>query len=320
MIDVAYVTGSSGKIGNALVAHLLKKNILVIGIGRFSKDSTIAIKIFGNRESNYNIDKSIVLNKWARLEENNLINLFETEKGKKIQSYFFHLAWEGASSLTDGSYEKQIYNVGLSAKYLDLSKKLNVIKFINSGSIDEIYLERCMQSKNFKKIENFQHLEYGIAKLATRDILSFKSYVENIDFIHTQTSIAISNNLINENFVERNLKNIFAGKDYELPKNKELCNISTVENIAEKLYSIALVGSNQQTYYTGTDESYNIENYFKIIKKIKNGKPVNLNSDNIIANQILTYEDFKNTDPVVKNNLSESGTGLSNLLNSLQGI
>ena len=52
MIDVAFVTGSSGKIGNELVAHLLEKNILVVGIGRFSENSTIAIKIFENNPTN----------------------------------------------------------------------------------------------------------------------------------------------------------------------------------------------------------------------------------------------------------------------------
>ena len=317
MIDVAFVTGSSGKIGNELVAHLLEKNILVLGIGRFSKDSTVTIKIFENKGNSLDIDDSIVCNEWISIQENNLLDLFTFDKDRDIKAYFFHLAWEGASSLADGGYEKQIYNVGLSAKYLDLSKKLNVIKFINTGSVDEIYVERCMKSKNFKKMQDFQHLEYGIAKLASRDILSFKSYVENIDFIHTQTSIAIENNLTNENFVEKNLKNIITGKSYEIPKNPELCNISTTKNIAKKLHSIALVGENQKTYYTGTSEVFSLENYFKIIESLIKGKAVNSDPKEIVASQILNYDDFKNTENIANSNNHDSVEDLNRLLNSL---
>ena len=46
MIDIAYVTGSTGKIGSELLTCLLEKNILVIVVGRFLDDSKISIKIF----------------------------------------------------------------------------------------------------------------------------------------------------------------------------------------------------------------------------------------------------------------------------------
>ena len=318
MIDVAFVTGSSGKIGNELVAHLLEKNILVVGIGRFSENSTIAIKIFENNESISNINESIVYNDWAVFEENNIVNLLQLGKDTNIQSYFFHLAWGGKNALTDGGYETQIYNVGLAAKYLELSKKLNVVKFINSGSSDEIYVERCLESKKFNKIENFQHLEYGIAKLATRDILSFKSYVEKIDFIHTQTSIAVSNTLKNNNFIEKNLNNILTGKKFEIPNNPELCNISTSKRIAKKIYNIALNGHNQKTYYTGTNAAYSLENYFKIIEKLINGEPVKSKTDEIISSQVLNNDDFKNTEHIYDEGLCDPIEDINNLINSLE--
>ena len=318
MIDVAFITGSSGKIGKALVANLIEKNIVVIGIGRFSEDLSISLKIFQNKKNNVNIDKSLSLNEWTICEENNLLNLLHFVKDCSIKSYFFHLAWEGASALTDGGYKNQIYNVGLSSKYLDLSKTLGAIKFINAGSVDEIYINKCMQSKNFNKMKDFEHLEYGIAKLATRDILSFKSYVENIDFIHTQTSIGISTDLKSKNFVERNLKNIVNGQGYEQPKNKELCNISTFDNIAKKLYNIALLGDNQKNYYTGTDEVYTLKYFFNAFDNLIKGTPIGLSSNQIIDDQILTYEDFEISEHLEKNNSEVKNMNLSNLLKSIQ--
>ena len=67
----------------------------------------------------------------------------------------------------------------------------------------KFFVDRCIKLNLIEEINNFQHLEYGIAKLATRDVLSFKSYVENIDFVHTQTSIAIDHTLQSKNFVEK---------------------------------------------------------------------------------------------------------------------
>ena len=36
MINIAFVTGSTGKIGSELVSHLIENNIIVVGVGKFS--------------------------------------------------------------------------------------------------------------------------------------------------------------------------------------------------------------------------------------------------------------------------------------------
>ncbi len=315
MINIAFVTGSTGKIGSELVSHLIENNILVVGVGKFSEASTISLKLFENKDKELNINHSLVLDKWTDYEEDDVSNLIKKENNYK--SYFFHLAWSGENRLTDGGYKKQIDNVGLSAKYLDLSKKLNVDKFINSGSFDEIYIKRCIDYGDLKKMKNYQHLEYGIAKLATRDILSFKSYVEKIDFVHTRTSIAIDNNLKNDNFIEKNLRNILKGKKYASPKNKELCNMSTCKNIAEKIYKIALIGKNQKNYFTGTNTSLTIENYFKLIEKLVNGEELNFDNQKILRSQIFNPSDFKNKESGIDDESSNFIEDLNNLFNSL---
>ena len=175
---------------------------------------------------------------------------------------------------------------------MDLSKRLKVTKFINSGSIDEIFVDRCIKLNLIEEINNFQHLEYGIAKLATRDVLSFKSYVENIDFVHTQTSIAIDHTLQSKNFVEKNLNMIMNGKKYEIPMNTELCNISTNKSVAKNIYHFAKYGENQNIYYTGTKAVFSLENYFKFFQNILNDKPLNYESIELIDKQVLNYSDF----------------------------
>ncbi len=290
MIDVAFVSGSTGKIGKELVQVLKSKNILVVGLGKFQSNSSISIKVF-----DYNIQKfedyiSIPNNEWIEYEKDKLIELFDFIKTKQINSYFFHLAWGGLNSLTDGGYDKQIDNVGISSNYLDLSKKIGVKKFINLGSIDEIYVKRCLENKQYDILNEFNHLDYGIAKLAVKDILSFKSYVEKIDFIHTQTSIVISPDLENDTFVEKNLKKILKNNNFDIPENKELCNISTTKQIAENLLTLSEFGENQKTYYTGGQDVYSLKNYFVMFDNYYNKKKENEIKDNSI--KILKLSDF----------------------------
>ena len=83
-----------------------------------------------------------------------------------------------------------------------LVEKLKVKKFVNAGSF-EVYVKRILDSKKYSEADNFSHFDYGFSKLATKDILSFKAYVEKIDFIHTITSVTVDKQLRNNNFVEK---------------------------------------------------------------------------------------------------------------------
>ncbi len=290
MISVAFVSGSTGKIGKELVQLLKSKNVQVVGLGKFQSNSSISIKVFDCNIQKFENYISIPKNKWINYEKDRLIELFDFIKTKQISSFFFHLAWGGLNSLTDGGYDKQIDNVGISSNYLDLSKKIGVKKFINLGSIDEIFVKRCLENKQYDILNEFKHLDYGIAKLAVKDILSFKSYVEKIDFIHTQTSIVISPNLENNTFVERNLKKILKNKKFHIPQNKELCNISTTKQIAENLLTISEFGENQKTYYTGGQDVYSLKNYFDMIDNYCNVKSENEIKDS--GFNILKLSDF----------------------------
>ena len=317
MENIAFVTGSTGKIGNELTSILIKNKFTVVCIGRFLKNSTLAVKFLQNENKTFKFPEEMIYDKWLEISENELNNIILFSKGSEVMSYFFHLAWEGENTITDGGYEIQNHNIGVSSMYFDLSKKLKVKKFINPGYFDELYVKRILESKKYSEAVNFSHFDYGFSKLATKDILSFKAYVEKIDFIHTLTSVTVDNQLRNNNFVETNLKKILTGDDYETPNNPELCNISTLSNVANELYNIALNGSNQKTYYTGSDVIFSLETYFKLINEIINNKKIISDKNKVDKSNLLNCEVFNKFESFREIDNSNVETKLKNLVSSL---
>jgi len=318
MENIAFVTGSTGRIGNELTSILIKNKFTVVCVGRFQKNSTLDVKFLQNENKSLKFSEEIIYDKWIEISENELNNIITFAKNLEVMSYFFHLAWEGGNTLTDGGFEIQNNNIGVSSMYFDLSKKLKVKKFINAGSFDELYVKRILDSKKYSEAVGFSHFDYGFSKLATKDILSFKAYVEKIDFIHTLTSVTVDKQLKNNNFVENNLKKILAGDDYEIPNNPELCNISTLSNVANELYTIALYGSNQKTYYTGNDLILSLETYFKLLHEIINNKKIILDKKKVDEANLLNCEVLNNFERFGEIDKSNVETKLKNLVGSLK--
>jgi nucleoside-diphosphate-sugar epimerase len=318
MENIAFVTGSTGRIGNELTSILIKNKFTVVCVGRFQKNSTLDVKFLQNENKSLKFSEEIIYDKWIEISENELNNIITFAKNLEVMSYFFHLAWEGGNTLTDGGFEIQNNNIGVSSMYFDLSKKLKVKKFINAGSFDELYVKRILDSKKYSEAVGFSHFDYGFSKLATKDIISFKAYVEKIDFIHTLTSVTVDKQLKNNNFVENNLKKILAGDDYEIPNNPELCNISTLSNVANELYTIALYGSNQKTYYTGNDLILSLETYFKLLHEIINNKKIILDKKKVDEANLLNCEVLNNFERFGEIDKSNVETKLKNLVGSLK--
>ena len=318
MENIAFVTGSTGRIGNELISILIKNNFTVVCVGRFLKNSTLAIKFLQNENKSLKFPEEIIYDSWLEISENELNDIIIYAKSSEVMSYFFHLAWEGENTLTDGGYEIQNHNIGVSSMYFDLCKKLKVKKFVNAGSFDELHVKRILDSKKYSEADNFSHFDYGFSKLATKDILSFKAYVEKVDFIHTLTSVTVDSQLRNKNFVESNLKKILNGDDYEVPNNPELCNISTLSNVANKFYNIALNGSNQKTYYTGNDVILNLETYFKLIHEIINNKKIISDKNKVDESNLLNCEVLNKFESFGEIDKSNVETKLKNLIGSFK--
>lgn len=188
-------------------------------------------------------------------------------------------------------------------------KEYAVHDMVNIGSMDEVIVERSYINK-LSLGSQFSHLNYGIAKLAVRDILKFFTYINKINLIHAKISVIIDSKLERPNFIEKNLKSIFAGKDFIIPESRELYNISTDKYIAKQLISMLHKGENQDVVL-GSGVSMTLLNYFNFFSALHKNEEFILTHSPELA---LTQADFYTDDT----NLINTNEILSNLYKEIK--
>lgn len=115
----AFVTGATGFIGSYLVKELAGQNCELLCLKRESSD-LYRLEAYKNRV------------KWINISDDwhSAFKEFQPE-------FVFNLAWDGVSSADRVIWEKQIKNIELQQKMLDLSVECGVRKFIGIGSQSE---------------------------------------------------------------------------------------------------------------------------------------------------------------------------------------
>ena len=194
----------------------------------------------------------------------------------------------------EGGISEQLKNIKLSCDLIDLAKQLKAIKYIVTGSMEELIFEKKMNN-NFwilnqkEKIQNF----YPLAKVAARRQSSFQAYLSKLDYCYTYISIVIEKKLNVSKYVDQSFKKIMNNNEVLTPENRELCNISSSDEVAKQLLAIGKKGKNKRNYILGTQESASLEEYFdkftRIFKNVSSISKLNLN-DNY---GYLKKEDFK---------------------------
>tara|TARA_B100000768_G_C11204374_1_gene343174 strand:- start:153 stop:1043 length:891 start_codon:yes stop_codon:yes gene_type:complete len=252
------VTGSQGLLGKALVEFAKQKNIDVIGISRPNYQNTKEI-LYEKRQFN-----SCQLG----LEKNKLL------KDQNIKKIIINCAWSGESGLTDGGLKKQLDNLIFLEDLFSFSLDYDIHDIINIGSFDELIVERALEVGETSFSTNFNHLEYGIAKLACRDILKFRCYMHKINLVHAKLSIMVDPYLRKINFIEKNLKSILLGGEYDIPDSEELYNISSSDYIAKQLIQFIEKTKIPKDLILGSGLCLNLKDYFESIRMVLDGENV----------------------------------------------
>lgn len=273
----AIITGSTGLIGSELARHLISKNIEVLCIGKRKLTNNEIISIFGKKIT-------YIPCMMQNIEE--LID-FIKHKNYKVgdKCSFFHFAWGGKTGLTTGSLKDQMENATSSAIAIKVAKKLGCSKFITSGSLEETFIEEFISSKS-NKFESMQS-NYGLAKIACRDMCNITAYIEKIDFIHTRLSAPLCPFLDQKSYIANTLKKILNNEEYDQPKNRKLFDIISTKDVSLAFELIGKNGRNKSNYFIGTGYPITLSNFFKNFEqKIKENKL-------IIKEDTITYETKK---------------------------
>ncbi len=271
----AIITGATGLIGSCVTKHLVSQGIDVLCLGRTPLEDEAITKTFG------------IKLKYIALEMKNILNL--EEKANEIgwtsneDCVFFHFAWGGKKTLTDGSFSDQINNAVYAANSVKIAKKMGCRKFINVGTLEETFIEHSLNSHT---TYISSQTDYSLAKLAARDLCKMTAYLEKIDYIHTRLSAPISIDLSRGGYIAATIKAIKEGKIFEKPKSKRLFDIISISDVARAYFLIGKCGKNKSDYFIGTSKPLTLREFFENIKLAVEGRPFNQQRDHV-SNEVV---------------------------------
>lgn len=257
----AIITGSTGLIGRSLANHLAGKNIKVFCVGRKNLSQEEVEKIFLPGVTY----RQLLMRNVERLGE--CISQEDWHPGENC--VFYHFAWGGISSLTDGTFENQLDNAIWSANGIKAAKIVGCKKFVNAGTLEETFIARFLQSNAPNDLKITQS-NYGLAKIASRDMCKIIAYLEKIDYVHTRLSAPLDPNLDSGGYIAATLKKIRNGLGYEAPNNPKPFDFISVQDAAIAYELIGRLGKNKSDYFVGSGQPATLGEFFSEFQKCKN--------------------------------------------------
>ncbi|MDC1209838.1 NAD-dependent epimerase/dehydratase family protein [Pseudomonadota bacterium] len=257
----AIITGSTGLIGSVLVRHLISAGVEVLCLGKSELKDSEVLSLFG-KKAIYHV---CLMKNISNLQK--LIKQINFHVGSEC--VFFHFAWGSETGLTSGSLQDQMENAIASAISVKVAKSLGCSKFVSSGSLEETFIEEFL-SKRTQHYESMQ-TNYGLAKIASRDMCRMTAYLEKIDYVHTRLSAPLSPDLSQKSYIAKTLLTILEGKDYQPPKNKRFFDFISTKEIPLAFELIGKYGKNKSDYFIGTGHPVTLEHYFNYFKRQADG-------------------------------------------------
>jgi len=255
----AIITGAAGLVGMAVARHFSSLGIEVLCLGR---------KILSSEDINRDFG---VGSSYLRLAMEDMDSLVERVDlmawSPGAECVFFNFAWRGHKKLTDGSFGEQLSNAIHAAEAVRSAKKLGCIKFVNTGTLEETFVEQLLEGMSDHPYQSTQS-DYALAKLASRDMCKMVAYLEKIDYVHTRLSVPLAPDLSRGTYVAATLKKIVEGKPYEGPTNKQLFDIIFTDDVARAYHLIGLRGKNKADYFIGTSRLITLGQYFEMFERL----------------------------------------------------
>lgn len=253
-MDKAIITGASGLVGISVAKYLSSLGVQLLCLGRKILSTEERIQHFGEQSE------------YISLSMRDISTLPENLKRRNCSSYegavFFNFAWSGKNSLTDGSFSDQLENAVSSTEAVKVAKAIGCSKFINSGSMEETFIEDFVKKKNKHGYKSAQ-TNYGLAKLASRDMCRMVAYMEGIDYIHTRMSVPLDADLSKGTYIALTMKKILNGEKYEIPQSTSLYDLVLLEDVARAYHLIGQKGLNKADYYIGTGKPTTLQQHFE---------------------------------------------------------
>jgi nucleoside-diphosphate-sugar epimerase len=261
----AIITGATGLIGTAVAKHFSSLGIELLCLGRQKLTAEEIDRSLGAGSSYLSLAMEDISSLPTQAE-----SIGWSSGG---QTVFFNFAWGGNQRLTDGEFSDQLNNAVYAAEAMRTAKRLGCIKFVNSGTLEETFVEQFLQGDREQPYASEQ-TNYALAKLAARDMCKMVAYIEKIDYVHTRLSVPLASDLSRGNYVALTLKKIAQGEVSEAPQNEQLFDIVLTDDVARAYYLIGQRGMNKADYFIGTSRPATLKQHFERFKSLLQGAHV----------------------------------------------
>lgn len=243
----AIVTGGTGFIGSWLVKELIKNNVEVIVIVR---NTLKAYELFGDKitaVTAHSPECEVLLQESPEID------------------VFYHLAWEGVAPEKKNDREIQVVNIDLAMEMMEFAFKLQVKRFIATGTVAEYSLCEDVMDVDAKQTPNDL---YGAAKTATHYMLETWARQLKMPFNWVVIPSTYGEGRRDNNILTYTIRTLLKGEKPSYGYLTQMWDFLYVGEVARALFLIGEKGLYDKTYAIGSGDYRPLKEYVTIIRDI----------------------------------------------------
>lgn len=248
------VSGATGFIGSSFVEFLIKKNIIVLALGRKVFDDVSSLrrdKLAGAQYLKLN------MNEISSLEK--MLPKIGWDVGDDC--VFFNLAWAGESGLSDLNVAAQMKNVVWSVAALEVAKKIGCSRFIQVGTMEEAFTEKYLELDSHKNSQFNRHVIYSVAKISAKTALKIKSLQLDIDMIYVLHSHVMGPDDDKNSFLQVTLQKLIRGEELIFSTGEQFFDVISVGDCSLGYYLLCQSGRPGAKYWVGSGDPRRLREY-----------------------------------------------------------
>lgn len=251
-MEKVIIAGASGFVGRALTRALLKRGVIVYGIGRNAEKMSEF-----EQEPNFHM----ILLDFAEYDQ------ISTHVNDKID-VFFYLAYQGVWGEEKRDYKIQLENTLASCVAMEQAILIKCKKFVFGGSADEFETYRSIDISGTFKASSANI--YGAAKLAGETICKTMAYYNDVEFNAALMTLIYGEGNKSKTLVNVLLWDLINGRRPKLVQGDFLYDIVYIEEAVSALICIGEKGKNMSSYYVGHKDISTFEQLVVRIRDIIN--------------------------------------------------
>jgi len=250
----AIVTGATGFIGSAFVEYLIKQDIGVLALGRKELAEISEARRRKLKGAEY-----------VKLDMNEISLLGDSMSGAGWQAgddcVFFHLAWGGASGLSDLDVAAQMNNVTWSAAALEVASTVGCSRFIHVGTMEEAFTQKYLDLDHRQDSQYNRHVIYSVAKIAAKYALTIKASQLGMNFIYVLHSHVMGPDDDKNSFLQVTLQKLIGRDELIFSTGEQYFDVVSVSDCALGYYLICQKGRPGDEYWVGSGDPRPLKEY-----------------------------------------------------------